>query len=90
MKTPNLFNSKNQTKESKFKMIDLFAGIGGIRLGFKDYGVEGVFSSEWDQHSQKTYQANFDEIPYGDITKINPEEISLQNQFRQPSGQLAA
>ena len=75
MKTPNLFNSKNKTKESKFKMIDLFAGIGGIRLGFEGYGVEGVFSSEWDQHSQKTYQANFDEIPYGDITKINPEEV---------------
>jgi len=75
MKTPNLFNQKNKKIDSKFKMVDLFAGIGGIRLGFEDYGVEGVFSSEWDRYSQKTYQANFDEIPYGDITKINPEEI---------------
>ena len=75
MKTPNLFKINNPIQNSKFKMIDLFAGIGGIRLGFENNGGESVFSSEWDQYSQKTYQANFDEIPYGDITKINPEEI---------------
>lgn len=75
VKTPSLFKKEKKNKPSKFKMIDLFAGIGGIRLGFEAFGGESVFSSEWDQHAQKTYQANFDEIPYGDITKIKPEEI---------------
>lgn len=75
LKTPNLFTKDKKNKPSKFKMIDLFAGIGGIRLGFEEYGGESVFSSEWDPHAQKTYQANFDEVPYGDITEIKPKEI---------------
>ncbi len=58
-----------------FKIIDLFAGIGGIRLGFESVGGECVFSSEWDSSAQKTYQTNFNEIPFGDITKIDPSEI---------------
>ncbi len=58
-----------------FKFIDLFAGIGGIRLGFEHVGGECVFSSEWDTHAQKTYEANFGEKPYGDITKISPKDI---------------
>jgi len=69
-------NSDNEVKRgNKFSFIDLFAGIGGIRVGFEEVGGECVFTSEWDQHAQKTYQANFGEIPYGDITKILPEEI---------------
>ncbi len=60
-------------------MIDLFAGIGGIRLGFEDIGGECVFTSEWDKYAQQTYQTNFEEIPYGDITNINPEEIPSFN-----------
>ena len=75
VKIQSLFESKMPTKIAKFKMIDLFAGIGGIRLGFEAQGGESVFSSEWDSNAQKTYQANFGEIPYGDITKIEPEEI---------------
>jgi DNA (cytosine-5)-methyltransferase 1 len=59
----------------KFKFIDLFAGIGGIRLGFESVGGECVFSSEWDAFAQKTYEANFGEQPLGDITKIPPESI---------------
>jgi DNA (cytosine-5)-methyltransferase 1 len=66
---------KKSNKKSSFKMIDLFAGIGGIRLGFESIGGECVFTSEWDAPAQKTYQANFQEQPYGDITKIKPEEI---------------
>ena len=58
-----------------FKFIDLFAGIGGIRLGFESQGGLCVFSSEWDKYAQDTYQANFDERPLGDITQINPENI---------------
>lgn len=54
--------------------IDLFAGIGGIRLAFQPFG-ECVFSSEWDRNSQLTYIANFGERPWGDITKINATDI---------------
>ncbi|MFZ2152534.1 MAG: DNA cytosine methyltransferase [Microgenomates group bacterium] len=61
--------------QHKFKFIDLFAGIGGIRIGFESIGGECVFTSEWNNFSQKTYQTNFNEIPYGDITKIKPSEI---------------
>ena len=55
----------------KFTFIDLFAGIGGIRLPFTEMGYECVFSSEWDSDAQKTYMANFGEMPFGDITKEN-------------------
>lgn len=63
-------------KTAKYKMIDLFAGIGGTRLGFQTTGkVKSVFSSEWDKFSQKTYKANFNETPNGDITQIDASEI---------------
>lgn len=75
IRTPTLFDQSMKKSKSKFKIIDLFAGIGGIRLGFEEHGGESVFSSEWDTSAQKTYQANFGEIPYGDITKIEPNEI---------------
>ena len=58
-----------------FKFIDLFAGIGGIRLPFDEIGGECVFSSEIDKFARQTYQANFGEDPYGDITLIDPNEI---------------
>ena len=58
-----------------FEFIDLFAGIGGMRLAFQDAGGSCVFSSEWDKDSQKTYEANFGEVPSGDITKISVGEI---------------
>lgn len=56
-------------KSPSFKFIDLFAGIGGFRLAFQNLGGNCVFTSEWDKYSQKTYQANFGEVPFGDITK---------------------
>jgi len=58
-----------------FKFIDLFAGIGGIRLGFEDFVGECVFSSEWDKFAQLTYEENFGEKPDGDITKVDPYSI---------------
>ncbi len=58
-----------------FKFIDLFAGIGGIRLGFESVGGECVFSSEFDEDACKTYEANFEEYPSGDITKIDAKDI---------------
>lgn len=58
-----------------FKFIDLFAGIGGFRLAFHNLGGKCVFTSEWNQYAQKTYHANFGEVPFGDITKIDEKEI---------------
>ena len=55
--------------------IDLFAGTGGIRIPFDELGYKCVFTSEWDKYAQKTYEANFDEIPHGDITKIKAKDI---------------
>jgi len=66
--------TRNSVK-TNFKFIDLFAGIGGMRLGFESAGGECAFSSEWDKDSQKTYSANFGEKPQGDITQIEAREI---------------
>ena len=58
-----------------FTFIDLFAGIGGMRIAFERTGGRCLFSSEWDAEAQRTYAANFGEVPKGDITKIPVEEI---------------
>lgn len=63
------------TNWNDFKFIDLFAGIGGIRLGFESVGGKCVFSSELDEIACKTYEANFGEHPSGDITKISTADI---------------
>lgn len=63
-------------KDGRYKMIDLFAGIGGTRIGFIQTGaVDIVFSDEFNKFSQKTYHANFGEWPAGDITKISEKLI---------------
>jgi DNA (cytosine-5)-methyltransferase 1 len=62
-------------KWNEFTFIDLFAGIGGIRIPFDELGGHCVFSSEWDKYGQETYEANFDERPHGDITQIDPNVI---------------
>lgn len=59
----------------KFSFIDLFAGVGGIRMGFQAVGGRCVFSSEWNSDAAKTYRLNFGEEPRGDITKIASDEI---------------
>ena len=58
-----------------FTFIDLFAGIGGFRLAFQKAGGKSVFSSEWDEAAQKTYEANYGEIPVGDIRAVDKEAI---------------
>lgn len=58
-----------------FTFIDLFAGIGGIRLAFEQVGGKCVYSSEWDKYCQQTYYANFGEKPDGDITKVDAKDI---------------
>ena len=61
--------------KNTFSFIDLFAGVGGFRLAMQQLGGRCVFSSEWDRWAQKTYEANFGEVPSGDITKISTEEV---------------
>lgn len=63
------FKHKQDKKNPKFTFIDLFAGMGGFRLAMQAQGGKCVFSSEWNAYSQKTYFANFGEMPFGDITK---------------------
>lgn len=60
---------------AKYSTIDLFAGIGGIRLGFEAYGCKNVFTSEWDKSAQAMYEENFSEKPFGDINDIEPKDI---------------
>jgi len=63
------------TRKSTYRFIDLFAGIGGIRLACERNGGDCVFTSEWDKYAQKTYKANFGDLPKGDITKIDEKDI---------------
>jgi len=59
----------------QFKFIDLFAGIGGVRIAFERAGGKCVFTSEWDEPCQVMYEANFGEKPFGDITKLVAENV---------------
>ncbi len=65
----------NNLNDEAFRFIDLFAGIGGIRIPFQELGGNCVFSSEWDKFAQKTYKINFGEMPHGDITQIDSSVI---------------
>ncbi len=56
-------------KNHTFEFIDLFAGIGGFRIAMQNLGGKCVYTSEWDKEAQRTYRANFGEVPFGDITK---------------------
>ena len=60
---------------SNWTFIDLFAGIGGMRIPFEESGGTCVFSSEWDEPAQQTYYHNFGEMPVGDITQIDEATI---------------
>lgn len=62
-------------RNPKFTFIDLFAGIGGIRLAYQRQGGKCVFTSEWDNFAKITYEINFGEVPFGDITKIKENSI---------------
>ena len=71
-----LDRQKKETKtESEFSFIDLFAGIGGMRIAFEKNGGRCVYSNEWNKYCQQTYFANFGEQPDGDITKVNASDI---------------
>ena len=80
-KIPEALPYKSLSIESDFRFIDLFAGVGGIRIPFQEKGGECVFTAEWDKHSQITYAANFGEVPErgGDISAFNASEIPKHN-----------
>lgn len=63
------------TRAGSFTFIDLFAGIGGLRIGVERAGGRCIWSSEWDAKAQETYEAWFGERPHGDITKIDAASI---------------
>ena len=62
-------------KETDYTFIDLFAGIGGMRIAYERAGGHCVYSNGWNRYSQQTYFANFGEYPDGDITKVNAADI---------------
>ncbi len=62
-------------EDAAFTFIDLFAGIGGMRIAFERAGGHCVYSNEWNKYSQQTYFANFGEQPDGDITKVDASAI---------------
>lgn len=66
-------------EKPKFKFIDLFAGIGGFRLAFQNLGGKCVYTSEWDEKAKLTYEANFGEVPFGDITKKETKSFVPDN-----------
>lgn len=70
-----LRSREESSKDDRFTFIDLFAGIGGMRIAFENAGGHCVYSNEWDKYCQQTYFANFGEQPEGDITKVQAENI---------------
>ena len=66
---------QREIRNSHFTFIDLFAGIGGMRVAFEGAGGHCVYSSEWNKYSQQTYFANFGEQPEGDITQVDASTI---------------
>lgn len=67
--------TEKSEKDASFRFIDLFAGIGGMRIAYERAGGKCVYSSEWNKYSQQTYFANFGEQPEGDITQVKAVDI---------------
>lgn len=72
---PEYSSPPKARKRPMFTFIDLFAGIGGMRLAFEHAGGTCVFTSEYDSYAKRTYEANFDGEVHGDITQISPASI---------------
>lgn len=70
-----MIDSASMETNHTYTFIDLFAGIGGMRLAYESQGARCVYSNEWNKYCQKTYEANFGEIPEGDITKVEASSI---------------
>jgi DNA (cytosine-5)-methyltransferase 1 len=73
----NAMNGVRYGERPRFRFIDLFAGIGGLRRGFESIGGHCVFTSEWDRYAQATYKANFecDHEVAGDITQVHVDQV---------------
>ncbi|MBI1858265.1 MAG: DNA (cytosine-5-)-methyltransferase, partial [Candidatus Melainabacteria bacterium] len=71
--------STTKNKLKKITFIDLFSGIGGFRIALEKHRAKCVFSSDWDKDSQRVYEENFNEKPYGDITKVREKDIPNHN-----------
>lgn len=74
---PSCQSPKNKYKQTMktFTFIDLFAGVGGIRIPFEELGGTCVLTSEWDKHAQKTYEAMHGDKPHGDIHEITTDMV---------------
>lgn len=68
-----------EPSKSKFTFIDLFAGIGGFRIAMQNLGGRCVYTSEWDEQAKVTYEANFGDVPFGDITKEETKKFIPDN-----------
>ncbi len=75
MQTLTRYNARKNDSSARFEFIDLFAGIGGMRIAFERAGGRCVYSNEWNKYCQQTYFANFGEQPDGDITKVPADSI---------------
>lgn len=73
--TENRKREAQADTDRRFPFIDLFAGIGGMRIAFERAGGRCVYSSEWNRYSQETYLANFGDRPDGDITQVDARNI---------------
>ncbi len=62
-------------QRSKFRFVDLFAGLGGFHVALKALGGKCVFAAEWKEHLRDLYNVNFGIRPAGDITKIDPDDV---------------
>ncbi|SRR5579885_1261641 len=67
--------SQRRSAGTPFRFIDLFCGIGGFRIAFERAGCKCVFSCDWDEQAQITYEANFGDRPYGDIYSVPDNAI---------------
>lgn len=75
-KVRNVLNKQAPKETFKFTFIDLFAGLGGFRIGLQNHGGKTVFSSEWDKTAQELYFKNHGDFPFGDITNFTNEDVS--------------
>src|SRR5690242_15334154 len=73
------YQTNGDSKNGKLRFIDLFCGIGGFRIAFEKAGCQCVFSSDWNEKAQDTYEANFGERPHGDIYSVPDNEIPAHN-----------
>ena len=78
------------SKCSKFTFIDLFAGIGGMRIAFESAGGKCVYTNEWNKFSQKTYFDNFGDMPDGDITKVDANAIRWEELPKEQRSYISA